>query len=96
MRPPRPRFTVRRLMVAVAIVGGVLGLLSWSRTRVVNFRRLADHHGRLSRELQQTREGYTCTFGTPRSDYHRVMEAKYLRAAEHPWSPVAPDPPEPK
>jgi hypothetical protein len=48
MRLPRPRlrFTVRRLMVAVAIIGVVLGY--WlTRERWAIFRGRADYHARL-------------------------------------------------
>ena len=37
----RPRFTVRRLMVAVAIVGLVLGIMIERQNR---FRKIAAHH----------------------------------------------------
>jgi hypothetical protein len=40
MRLPRVRFTVRRLMVAMAIVGLLVGLMM----RHLHFRRMADYH----------------------------------------------------
>ncbi len=45
MRPPRPRFTVRRLMVAVAIIAVVTytGMVAW---RIETYAMRADAHAR--------------------------------------------------
>ena len=83
---PRVRFTVRRLMVAVAIVAVVSAML----IRAAWFRALSDHHrsriilvGPPSPQLERTL-------------YHMEMSNKYAKAASHPWLPVASDPPEPE
>ena len=36
MRLPRPRFTMRRLMIAVAVVAVVLAMVKWRQSRVVS------------------------------------------------------------
>lgn len=99
MGPPRPRFSVRRLMLAVAIMGIVLGVTIERRDR---FRRIAAHHeaeveklvGRLPPEVV-----YGHSSDDPimrRLEWHEPMRLKYERAARYPWLPVRPDPPEPK
>jgi hypothetical protein len=91
MRLPRPRFTLRRLMVAVAVMAVVLGLCRWLWTRSVAFRSIADAHN------AQRMGGIPMhTENLPSLLYHIEMGNKYDRAARYPWLPVAPDPPEPK
>jgi hypothetical protein len=93
VRLPRVRFTVRRLMVAVAVVGITLGALAACRSRSARFREIRDRH----------RAAMIVGFEAPgeaapaaRLDWHRAIERKYEYAARHPWLPVAPDPPEPE
>jgi hypothetical protein len=85
-------------MIAVAVVGVVLGLFLLVKRREDEFRRQAVHH---TNELAgcYAPEGLTTAqVGAilRRRDYHRAMMIKYERAARYPWLPVAPDPPEPK
>jgi hypothetical protein len=111
MRFPRVRFTVRRMMVAVAIIGivvwlGIAGGRHW------RYRRLAASYASKeslarnfsSGELTATRItfflkrpcGESTTSVMAHLGYYAEMRAKYDHAARHPWLPVAPDPPEPK
>ncbi len=89
---PRFRFTVRRMMIAVAVGAFVMGLLAERRAR---FNRIADwHHAYVMDHQYQTwlsLAGREAPF-----PYHERMALKYYDAARHPWLPVAPDPPEPK
>jgi hypothetical protein len=95
MRLPRARlrFTVRRMMVAVAVVACIFwaSLLIMERRRrfliIAGSHRMPDarflrHHDADS-ELRLVR-------------WHDEMQAKYEFAAAHPWLPVAPDPPDPE
>jgi FtsZ-interacting cell division protein ZipA len=103
----RPRFTVRRLMVAVAIVALVLcGWETWRKRS--SYLELADQqsalkdHCRLMLEhvefLAERRfaDKSEVALSRRRMDYHRDLAEKYERAARYPWLPVAPDPPEPE
>ncbi len=90
----RVRFTVRRLMVAVAIIA----LILWSMRMY-----------QLSREYRIRAEDYrshghnaaVIYYRTNRSwgyrlrDHYWRLSEKYDRAARYPWLRVAPDPPEP-
>jgi hypothetical protein len=90
MRLPRVRFTVRRLMVAVAVVGFALASLTLS----ANYSRRADYFASLQPEWVSWQSG-SHSFRA-KWDYWVEMEHKYRRAARYPWLPVAPDPPEPE
>ena len=86
MHLPRPRFTVRRMMVAVAIGGVVSGVL----TRAARFQQLSDYHrSRIILISPPDPRVY-------RTLYHMELANKYYYAARHPWLPVTPDPPEPQ
>jgi hypothetical protein len=93
MRWPRPRFSVRWLMVAVAVVALASGGWHlWELRR--SHLRTALKHEVLSSLL---REGHADIGRDPgRSDHHEALRNKYERAARHPWLPVEPDPSEPK
>ncbi len=105
-----PRFTVRRLMVVVA----VWGIVSWGirlRELSARYRERADDYERSTRAL-----GSLCNIDHLRSgpsgdekrlhpkldrielflSYYEAMKNKYERASNYPWLPVAPDPPEPE
>jgi hypothetical protein len=91
MRWPRVRFTVRRMMVAIAVVAIYLGWSRWMERRSERFRALWVEHvnkiGVISSPRPSPHEvqGY----------YHLKMCEKYRAAMNRPWLPVEPDPPEP-
>ncbi len=92
-----PRFTVRQLMVAVAIVGIVLGFIFERRSR---FGKIADRHREDFKKLasQLPHIGYGDPSQDPiwrRLEWHEAMRLKYERAALKPWLPVRPDLPAP-
>ena len=89
---PRVRLTVRRMMVAVAIVGVGLGLLL--QRRAVNLRLEAARHAG-DGSLVSLEEVYNPTTDAG-MDHHQAMAEKYRQAALHPWLPVASDPPDPE
>lgn len=103
MRLPRLRFPVRRMMVAVAIVGLAFGL--WRRRESFleksrqNTGAATLHPCRLppeagTDEYPQWQEEEEMI--RRRDDHLLRLAAKYERAARYPWLPVAPDQPEPK
>jgi hypothetical protein len=106
MRLTRVRFTVRRLMAAVAVVGVIAGLLVEGERRRVRFRDLAAWHeaevmryfvlipGGESEYQRRAFQRYEEVFG-PTIIYHGSLRLKYERAARLPWLPVTPDPPPP-
>jgi hypothetical protein len=81
MKLPRVRFTVRRMMVAVAVLALAVGWWKQGERRRARFRALAIVH------LIEANEP---------TDYHGRTAVKYMWATRYPWLPVAPDPPEPK
>jgi hypothetical protein len=95
MRLPRLRFTVRRMMVAVAVVGILLGTMTVRRGHSL---RLATYHqGQVKRLYDQYGEAENF-FGRASGGilWHSELQWKYERAARYPWLPVEPDPPEPE
>jgi hypothetical protein len=89
-----PRFTVRRLMLAVAIIGSALGLTIERRER---FRWIAMRH----RAWVPKRFPRIKPVGMEEKDWrliewHQSMARRYEQAARYPWLPVAPDRPEPR
>jgi hypothetical protein len=109
MRMPRFRFTVRRMMVAVAIVGACVWgvrMLQMSRAYGKKAERFAsnamDRIPGFNGEWPKTPEGEAKLRRTwdlwkqEMEDHNAAMAAKYRRAARYPWLPVAPDPPEPE
>jgi hypothetical protein len=105
VRLPRVRFTVQRMIIAVAIVGTGLGLIE-RRLRALA---RAEHH--LSQVVSQgwacSRDGsyrfYVDGQGMPatarqvrNSAWHHELYSKYRLAANYPWLPIEPDPPEPE
>jgi hypothetical protein len=98
-----PRFTVRRPLVAVAIVALVVGAKLGLDRRSRDFRRLAAYDR--SRMAVVAREGPAGTARvlvdsrgeavTPERDrWHGRMEEKYRSAAARPWLPALPEMPE--
>ncbi len=109
MRVPRVRFTVRRLMVAVAIVA----LLLWGG--VLASRSI--YYGLIARALSQKQQLYLAdtlalekrsargltpdearqvTYGHRMVNFIALQRANYRRAARSPWLPIEPLPPVPK
>jgi len=106
MRFPRPRFTVRRLMITVGIVAVILGLAVWGEKRRARFRELAAKHydqgmrwfvlfpGGDSEDQRRMMRLYEERVG-PSVEHHASLRDKYERATRYPWLPVGPDPPAP-
>ena len=91
MRLPRPRFTLRRMMILVAVVGILIAFGIEGERRRAIFRKSANHH-------LWNAWGEGARPGTP-DKFHRWsvgMFRKYDFAVRYPWLPVEPDPPEPK
>jgi hypothetical protein len=86
MQLPRPRFSVRRMMVAVAIVGVVFGMLM----RVARLQQVSDYHRSRIILISPPDPRVYMTL------YHMELANKYAYAARHPWLSVTPDPPEPQ
>jgi hypothetical protein len=108
----RPRFTVRRLMVAVAIVGVGAGFSAMRQRAAARQGRAAGHaahaaelraavanwRGGNVRLINITREQAEAI--AKRSErsaaHHEAMRRKWEEADRSPWLPVEPDPPEPQ
>ena len=102
---PRFRFTIRRIMVAVAIVGVIVGL--WQRSAEFHRKAVALAFSSWPQRLVPDRlpfivipEMYRARDEKRRrlerwESWRIAMSAKYERASHYPWFPVAPDPPEP-
>jgi hypothetical protein len=112
MRWPRVRFTVRRMMVAVAVVAVGLGaLILIARSHAYSVR--AGNHGyrewrcwEAIRVYGADPRGVTLRGPEPvevfidrsrrLAGYYATLRRKYEQAAARPWLPVEPDPPEPQ
>ncbi len=109
---PRFRFTVRSMMVGVAIVGAALGLASM-KSRSDEFARKAHHFADREARMRELMEFLAkpepgshptsirnirkiCDYILTGIEHDKRMRRKYERAARYPWLTVAPDPPEPK
>jgi hypothetical protein len=106
MRWPRPRFTVRRLMIAVAILAIGFGAIKWvaeMRARSSDYRRRAIEFERRTLRrgsLVRTDDGrWVDRFDNENDrlgdDWARRMAAKYERLSYCPWLATEPDPPPP-
>jgi hypothetical protein len=98
---PRMRFTVRRMMVVVA----VLAILVWLGERHLRFTRLSEYHRSnagiyLEFDEQTGWVGYVTRDGRDIPErvhlWHAKLEDKFRESARHPWLPIQPDPPDPK
>jgi hypothetical protein len=79
-----PRLTIRRLMIAVAVVAVLLAAFVLVNERRKRFALLANDHGlKAIEEVKAKRPGR-----------HYQLWEKYRYAAHHPWLPVEADPPE--
>jgi hypothetical protein len=90
-----PRFRLRALMVAVAIVAVLLGLWAGIERRRADFRRIARYHSYRNLGLLVDSRSLT-PLELRRDEWHAALAKKYTRAARYPWLPVEPDPPEPE
>ena len=102
MKLPRARFTVRRLMVVVALAATVMGSVTYLKRRSVQFRAIylkqafkAEEWHYLWGKLETRRDSRSVNPFT-KYKFHNFMAEKYDLAARRPWLPVNPDPPEPE
>jgi hypothetical protein len=98
MRIPRVRFTVRRMMIAVAIVALALSFFVWNR-RMARLSMEYDMQSLTYRGSGGPRPRFPVPIPSPLTDRERwedEMAARYRRAARYPWLPVAPDSPQPE
>ncbi len=96
---PRVPLTVRRMMVWVAICAVILGGVYELARRSAKFTELAARHQASIKE--ETFYAIGLGWGTPdrlspRESWRLEMLGKYRHAAQYPWLPVEPDPPEPE
>jgi hypothetical protein len=92
MRLPRPRFTIRRMMVAVAIIAVLLARTVIEQRKEKYFNISMRHFDK----VVQVETGYMPEPAIGWVKYHRQLGDKYYAAHNRPWLPVGPDPPEPK
>ena len=105
-----PRMTTRRWIIAVAIVGLVLGSILHRRQQFLN---LAEYRRSRStgvhRVVAMRRSDRVCVvyrrdargrtlspLEIRKHPWQVELSAKYLRAARYPWFLAGPDPPEPE
>src|SRR5262245_8647303 len=94
-RLPRPRFTFRWLMAAVAVISVALGSAIAIKRRRDGFEYLYQYHiGLAGPRYRQSYNHPSLRRPTARERWHYELALKYYHAAEQPWLPVAPDPPE--
>jgi hypothetical protein len=105
MKLPLVRFTIRRLMVGVAMAALLLGAIVGVENRRQRFLAIANiHRANLiaweevgSSEASRERFDISGRKVSLEADrWHLQMAEKYDRAARYPWLPVRPDPPEPE
>jgi hypothetical protein len=97
IQAPRVRFTLRQLMVAVAVLG-VLFAAETLRRRHAFHRRLARFHTREWLKTTQLSHGDFAHERLKRrkNQYHFRLIFVHKQAAAKPWLLVAPDPPRPE
>jgi hypothetical protein len=91
VKVPRVQFTIRRLMIAVALMALVAGLFAGLERRRLRLLDVARVHADPIRVMTAETD-----IDRPEWQWHFAMYAKYSQAARRPWLPLAPDPPEPK
>jgi hypothetical protein len=98
MRLPRVRYSVRRMMIVVAVIGLALAMPPWLKGRGERLRLRAIHHTEEGEggwvDQRVTKEQIEAL--KRRLAYHQQMAEKYRWAARYPWLPVWPDPAEPE
>jgi hypothetical protein len=95
MRMPRVRFTVRRMLVTVAILGVLLGIAAWG----AKLHRLSRHYIDVSNYYEQHLDTHQWTAARDPErmrKYDTEMMLKYRALGLTPWLPVEPDPPKPE
>jgi hypothetical protein len=103
---PRPRFTLRRMMIGLAIVALPLRAIFWvaeMRTKSLAYERRAESFAWItarSGSVTFTSDGRF--INTWENENHWLEDAwacklaeKYRRLSDYPWLPVEPDPPPP-
>ena len=98
MTTPRPRLTVRRLMIAVALAGLVMGgLAALNRRRGYALAMAAHHYRSHKRELRNTRfDESGVGHYSPKARYHATLCIKWGASARRPWLPFEADPRDPQ
>jgi hypothetical protein len=99
MRPPR--FRLRSLLIAVAILATLLGVGVKLRRDAAQYDRLSRRHSGEAGAWELRLAGRVVGPSQARAilgraHWHDAMAEKYRRAAARPWLPVAPDPPPPE
>ena len=96
MRLPRPRLTVRRLMILVAVSGLMMG--GASLLLRVKFARdwAAYHQAATVRESIKWTSPEELARRKEIVSHHRERERYWRAAADRPWLPFEADPPEPE
>jgi hypothetical protein len=96
---PRVRFTMRRMMVAVAVVAMLLctGMqVSRMSYRAYIYRLKFSLNRRNADGYARQADRYGDPRSAARAVHSRILAEKYERAARYPWLPIEPDPPLPK
>jgi hypothetical protein len=98
MRLPRLRFTIRRMLMLVAVIGMVAAPLTIRERRRLRFEALSEVHLAKMIQLNGNRPLFIRKLDdlSPLQVYHARLSAKYHRAASRPMVSVEPDPPEPR
>src|SRR4051794_8215587 len=97
MKLPRPRFTVRRLMVAVAIVGLMLGLVILLHRRSSDYFLAARSEDAAIMVLADTLAVRPNDEASRRKmKWHLRRFEIFERGYKRPWLPLRPIPPEPE
>jgi hypothetical protein len=103
MKLPKPRFTLRWLMAAVAVVGLLFGFARWVEARRFRFEAICQDQERLWKEVMT--ENRCRDYDGPRptreddaalvAKIEHILEMRriYKHAARYPWLPVEPEPP---
>ncbi len=96
MRPRRLRFTIQRLMIAVAVVAIIIFAAQSLQRRARFLALAADAKGKMiQRATRYDFWGNPTLAGTKQSGHYRDIASKYEQAARYPWIYVSPDSTEP-
>lgn len=91
MKRTRVQFTVRRMMLLVAVTALIAGGLAGLERRRLRLLHIAKIHAAPIRVMTAETD-----INRPEWQWHFAMYAKYSQAARQPWFPVEADPPRPK